>query len=225
MASESKSFPSTVLSRTEAVSPATAWLQIAVAYFFIMAAVWTPDGPLKLAWMSLAAVCILLFTASGRYSIRELGIGMPPAAGTVRILTAGVVMAAAVPLIAMLLHTNLGPVRPLSWHGAWQYFIWALLQQFILQSFFYLRFESLLGSRRAVVITAAVFAAAHIPSPVLTCATFLGGLFFCEMFRRYRNICPLGAVHALLGVMVATSFSDAILHHMHVGIGYLSFHP
>ena len=225
MACESKSFPSAVPSRTEAVSAATVWLQIAVTYALIMAAVWTPDGPLKLAWMSLAAVCILLFTAGGSYSIRELGIAMPPAAGTVRVLAAGVLMAAVVPLAARLLHENLGPVRPLSWHGAGQYFVWALLQQFILQSFFYMRFESLLGSRRAVVITAAIFATAHIPSPVLTWATFVGGLFFCEMFRRYRNICTLGAVHALLGVMVATSFSDAILHHMHVGIGYLSFHP
>lgn len=225
MASESKSFPPTILPRTDAVSAPMVWLQIAVTYALIMAAVWTPDDPLKLAWMSLAAICILLFTASNSYSIRELGIGMPPAAGTVRILVIGVVMAAAIPLVAALLHENLAPVRPLSWHGAWQYFIWALLQQFILQSFFYMRFESLLGSRRAVVITAAIFATVHIPSPVLTCATFLGGLFFCEMFRRYRNICPLGAVHALLGMMVATSFSDAILHHMHVGIGYLSFHP
>ena len=225
MASESKSFPAAVLSHTVAPSATTTWLQIAVAYALIIAAVWTPDGPLKLAWMSLAAVCILLFTASGSYSVRELGIGMPPPAGTVRILVVGIVMAAGIHLGARLLHENLGPVRPLSWHSAWQYFVWALLQQFILQSFFYLRFESLVGSRRAVVITAAIFAAAHIPSPVLTCATFLGGLFFCEMFRRYRNICPLGAVHALLGMMVATSFSDAILHHMHVGIGYLSFHP
>ncbi|HVO81589.1 MAG TPA: CPBP family glutamic-type intramembrane protease [Terriglobales bacterium] len=207
------------------MSAAAAWLQIAVAYAFIMAAVWTPDGPLKLAWMSLAAVCILLFTVGGGYSIRQLGIGMPTATATVHILTAGVVLAAAVPLVARLLHQDLGPVRAFSWHSVWQYFVWALLQQFILQSFFYLRFESLLGSRRAVLIAAAIFAAAHIPSPVLTCITFLGGLFFCEMFRRYRNIVPLGAVHALLGMMVATSFSDAILHHMHVGIGYLSFHP
>lgn len=54
---------------------------------------------------------------------------------------------------------------------------------------------------------------------------FVGGLFFCEMFRRYRNIFPLGLVHALLGLTLAASFSDAVLPHMRVGIGYIRFHP
>ena len=90
-----------------------------------------------------------------------------------------------------------------------QYLIWALVQQFILQSFFYVRLESLLGGRWAVLAAAGLFAAVHLPSPVLTVGSFVGGLFFCEMFRRYRNIFPLGLAHALLGLAMAASFSDA----------------
>jgi membrane protease YdiL (CAAX protease family) len=56
---------------------------------------------------------------------------------------------------------------------------------------------------------------------VLTFTTLLGGLFFGKMFRRYRNIFPLGAVHAMVGLTLAASFSDAVLGHMRVGIGYL----
>jgi membrane protease YdiL (CAAX protease family) len=239
MATESKSFPPAAFPRGQAAATQTCtaisaathdtdwsvWLQIALAYAWIMAAVWTPDGPLKLVWMTLVAISVLLFTSAGRYSIRELGIGLPPALDTVRMLTFGVAMTAALPLVAVLLRENPAPTRLMLGHGAWQYAIWAVLQQFILQSFFYLRFESLLGGLRAVVITAALFATAHIPSPVLTIATFLGGLFFCEMFRRYRSILPLGMVHALLGMTISASFSDTVLHHMRVGIGYLSFHP
>jgi hypothetical protein len=43
------------------------------------------------------------------------------------------------------------------------------------------------------------------------------------MFRRYRNICVLGLAHAILGLTLATSFSDALLHRMLVGMGYVLF--
>jgi membrane protease YdiL (CAAX protease family) len=96
-------------------------------------------------------------------------------------------------------------------------------QQFILQSFFYLRLEALLGSRKAVFAAALLFATVHIPSPILALGTLVGGLFFCEMFRRFRNIFPLGLVHSILGLTMAASFSDSLLHHMRVGFGYLRF--
>jgi membrane protease YdiL (CAAX protease family) len=120
---------------------------------------------------------------------------------------------------------NSGPAHLLPFRQAMQYLIWALVQQFILQSFFYVRLESLLRGRSAVLAAAGLFAAVHIPSPVLTAGSLVGGLFFCEMFRRYRNIFPLGLAHALLGLAMAASFSNAVLHHMRVGVGYLRFHP
>ena len=107
----------------------------------------------------------------------------------------------------------------------WKYFLWALEQEFILQSFFYVRLESLLGSRRAVWGAALLFSVVHVPSPVLTLMSLIGGLVFCEMFRRYRNIFPLGLVHGAVGLTIAASLSDRWLHHMHVGVGYLSYRP
>jgi len=77
---------------------------------------------------------------------------------------------------------------------------------------------------RAVWVAAVLFASAHIPNPVLTVATLLGALFFCEMFLRYRSIYPLGIVHAMLELSLAASFPDALLRHMRVGLGYLQFH-
>lgn len=118
-----------------------------------------------------------------------------------------------------------GAAQSVPLHRAWQYSIWALVQEFILQSFFFVRLESVLGGRRAVWVAAVLFAIAHIPSPLLTLLSFLGALFFCEMFRRYRNILPLGVVHAALGLTVAASLPDSLLHHMRVGIGYLMYHP
>jgi len=118
-----------------------------------------------------------------------------------------------------------GPAHPVPWNKAWQYALWALVQEFILQSFFFVRLESLLGGRRAVWAAALLFSATHIPSPLLTLLSFGGGLLFCEMFRRYRNIVPLGLVHAALGLTIAATLPDSLLHHMRVGVGYLSYHP
>ena len=79
------------------------------------------------------------------------------------------------------------------------------------------------GGSAAVWIAFALFAAAHLPSPILTTATLIGAFFFCEMFRRYRSIYPLGVVHAMLGLSIFLVTPESLLHHMRVGIGYLKY--
>lgn len=86
----------------------------------------------------------------------------------------------------------------------------------------FMRLESVLGSRRAVFWAASLYAVAHIPNPVLTSLSFFGGLLFCEFFRRWRNLFPLGIIHGALGITIAASLPDRWLHHMRVGIGYLT---
>ncbi len=206
------------------LTSASLWLQVAAAYALIEATLWTPTEPARFLWMTLATIAILLFTVSGRYSAADLGLGSPAPAGALRVLLAGLALAAAIVLVSVLAGQSL-PANS-GWpntEGAWRYAIWALGQQFILQSFFYVRLESLLGSTRAVPATAILFATAHLPSPILTAVSVLGGLFFCEMFRRYRSIYPLGLVHAMIGLTIASSLPDRVLHHMQVGIAYLHY--
>jgi len=199
------------------------WFQVGLVFALIMVAVWTPPGRVNTISNLLAALCIPWFTARGRYSVRELGLTRP-GSGAVVILVLGLFAVATIVVAGSLLH-GLGRAQPVPWQRAWKYAIWALEQEFILQSFFYVRLESLLGSRRAVWGAAFLFCAAHLPSTVLTLMSLAGGLLFCEMFRRYRNIFPLGLVHATLGLTIAASFPDSLLHHMRVGLGYLTYRP
>jgi len=227
MASESKSFPG-ILPYSESVNAqgSSVWslcVQIVLIYGLIVFDSWTPEGRLKAALMMGTAGLVLLLAVAGRYSGKEMGLGIPPLRGSLIIIGLGLLIAIGLPGVASLAGLRYPPVRIVPWRGAWQYAVWSLMQQFALQSFFYLRLESLFGSRRAVYIAAVLFASVHLPSPVLTVATLLGGFFFCEMFRRYRTILPLGVVHAILGLAIAASFSDRLLHHMRVGIGYLAF--
>ena len=170
-----------------------------------------------------AAFATVAFSLLGRYSARELGLNRP-FSGALTILTTGTVLVGLIAGLGFLIR-SFGPPQALPWMRAWQYGIWALLQQFILESFIYVRLESLYGSRHALLGASCLFAVAHLPSPLLTALAFLGAMFFCEMFRRYRNIYPLGIVHAALGLTIAASLPNSVLHHMRVGIGYLMYHP
>lgn len=203
----------------------TIWLQLATVYFLIEAALWTRPGTLEFLWIGLASLALVGCMLAGHFSLKEMGIAVPTAEASRRIVLSGVILAATIPLLSMSLDYHSGPAHVLPWGQATAYAVWAVVQQLILQSFFFVRLESLLGGRRAVLASAALFAAVHIPNPVLTGVSLLGGLFFCEMFRRYRNIFALGLAHAMLGLVIAASFSDAVLRHMRVGEGYLNFHP
>jgi membrane protease YdiL (CAAX protease family) len=198
-------------------------IEVGIVFGLILVAVWTPQGRFNTYVCWAAAFATVAFSLLDRYSARELGLTRPFSGGLIILLTG----AALVGLIAGIgfLTTSIGPPQALPLRRAWQYGLWSLLQQFILESFIYVRLESLYGPLRAVLAASCLFAIAHLPSPLLTALAFLGALFFCQMFRRYRNIYPLGIVHAALGLTIAASLPNSVLHHMRVGIGYLMYHP
>ncbi|HKW19162.1 MAG TPA: type II CAAX endopeptidase family protein [Terriglobales bacterium] len=200
------------------------FLEIFVVFLLIVTAVWTPQGSLNAFFSISAAACVLGFALAGTitrtWNSREMGLTRP-LAGTRNTLLIGVVLCVVIWLAGVTLRFS-GSSYPIPWNRSWQYAIWALVQQFILQSIFFLRFERALGSRPAVVFSATLYALAHVPNPVLAPLTFIGGLIFCELFRRYRNLFPLGIIHAALGLTIAASFPNSWLHHMRVGIGYLT---
>lgn len=103
----------------------------------------------------------------------------------------------------------------------WRYFAWCLFQQFGLQSFINNRLlEALRGSHWAPVLAGLIFGAFHLPNPVLVPATALGGWLMAEIFRRHRNIIPLAAAQAIIGLLIALAFPPELVHNLRVGPGY-----
>ena len=199
--------------------------EVVVGYGLLEAALWS-EGELRWVWTAAVVLWIAGVTAYHRPTLRQLGLGWT---GFVRSLWA--VGLAAVVGAAMLLGARLaGTLHVYPLHRtllaiAGGYLVWTLQQEFLLQSFFFLRLEQLLGSRKAVWAAAGLFALAHFPNPVLLPATLVAGLAFCELFRRYRNIYTLAVAQAILGMCLAAAVPDALHHHMHVGIGYLGWVP
>jgi membrane protease YdiL (CAAX protease family) len=215
------------------------WVQLIVVYVFIECALWSSRLALRNRWALATAIAVVVFLLLDfvladlmpadlllheRPSIRRMGLGLPTSTGTGIALL--VSLAAAICLI-YLVHWAGGEIPANAiWPNLSQaagYLLWALIQEFLLQSFFFTRCEELFGASAAVWVAATLFAAAHLPSPILTTLTFIAALFFCSVFRIYRSIYPLAIVHAVLGLTVAVTMPDSLLHHMRVGIGYLRY--
>lgn len=234
MAVESKSFrgaaatlpPVTIRVQTAGISESLrrrlTWAQVILAFLFVECAVWAARLSVRSRWALAAGLVVLVFALVDRPTIRRLGLGLPNAMGSSLMLGVGFTGAV---LLVFLTRWAGGavPANPLfpNMHMAWQYMIWALVQEFILQSFFFTRLEELFGTSAAVWVTATFFAAVHLPNMVLTTFTLIGGLFFCEMFRRYRSIYLLGIVHAVLGLTLSATIPSSLLFHLRVGIGFL----
>jgi hypothetical protein len=199
------------------------WSEILLVFVLLELVLWTPRSWLHTVVIAAVAGSVLYLGFRGR-SREELGLVWPAWSGTASILAIGCMVAVAIPVGSILAGHHL-PANP-DWpklQNIWPYVIWAIGQQFLLQSFFYLRFEWLLGERFAVLASTALFTVTHLPNLQLTAMTLRGGLFFIEMFRTYRSLYPLAIVHALVGIAIAYSFPDSLMHHMRVGLSFWQF--
>jgi hypothetical protein len=196
---------------------------VAVGYGLLQAALWS-EGELRWAWVVAVALWIIGVTVYQRPSLRELGLAWAGLSSSLWVVGLAAVGGAAMLFAAHKAGTlhMYGLPRTLLVAAA-EYLFWTFQQQFMLQSFFFLRLERLLGSRKAVWAAAGLFALAHFPNPVLVPATWVAGLAFCELFRRYRNIYTLAIAQTVLGLCLAAAVPEALHHHMRVGIGYLSW--
>ena len=201
------------------------WAEVVIAFLLIESALWS-TGPTQKMFSFVGMLAILGFTVANRSSLKELGLGRKGFRGAMVAVPIAVLVAGGF----MALGAWAGTLRSLFGAGsvylhAFGYGIWSLEQEFILNSFFYLILEKLLGnSHRTALCAALLFSFAHIPNPILVPATLVGGLLFVEAFRRWRNIYPLGIAHALLGLSLALTVSDSWMHHMRVGLSFLRFH-
>ncbi len=199
------------------------WSEVVLVFGLLEAVMWTPRSPGHTLLIVGLVASVLWFGLRGR-SRKELGLVWPAPEVTSWILGIGCTVAVAI-LAGAMITGNAVPANAdwPRWQNLWPYVIWAVGQQFLLQSFLFLRLESLLGTSAAVAVTTALFTVAHLPNLPLTVLTFMGALFFTEMFRRYRSIYPLGIAHAILGITVAYTFPDHLMHHMRVGLSFWHF--
>lgn len=201
------------------------WLQLLMVYASLEGALWTM-GAVQTALIALTAALVAAWSLSEPRFWPDLGLDPRSIRLGWWIVPIAVAVAGLILLAAWRWHTLRPPADRLPRHlKVPVYLIWALMQQFLVQSFFFLRLEQLLHSgRRAVFVTALLFSSAHIPNPVLVPVTLIGGLLLSELFCRYRTIYLLAVAQVLVALSLLISVPATVMRDMRVGIGYVCYH-
>jgi hypothetical protein len=198
--------------------------ELCVGYGLILATIWTPNPAQRiLYWVAFAWIAIT--TILRRKEVETHGLGLRGLLSSLWIVVAAVAIFCAGVALAKYFHTLhrlYGPL-PIITH-VWGYALWALMQQFILQIYVLSRLLRL-GVRRgpAIALSAVLFSVAHLPNPVLVSLTLVWGAVSCVLFLRYRNLYTLALAHGILGMGLAITVPNRVLHHMRVGLGYIEY--
>jgi len=205
------------------LTPRRAILELTLAYVLIMLVIWTPN-PYQRIFYVAAVIALALILAFSFQSARALGLTLNNLGRSLWIAIMALILAAIMILIAAHQHALHNTSHFVARY--WGYTLWAFVQQILLQDVFLRRLLILIPSkpRFAAFAAALLFAAAHIPNPILTIITLLWGFLSCLLFLHYRNIVPLAIAHAALGITLAITIPAPLIRNMRVGLGYLHFH-
>lgn len=201
-------------------------VEVCVGYGLILLVIWTPR-PWQRAFYWTSVFWILIVSLLSFESWKVMGLCTTNFLRSLWVIGVALLMSAVAVLLAIRFGTFHAPPNPLLFSETYiGYAVWSFVQQFLLLDFFLWRLLRLLpGRASAVIVTAFIFALAHLPNPILTPATLLWGLTACVLFLRYRNLYPLALAHAIFGICLAITIPGHVSHHMRVGLGYLRYRP
>jgi hypothetical protein len=225
MAQERKVSPSTEQTFPGKPAGMRPLLELVIGFGLIAATIWAPKPVQHWLWW-VAAAWIVLTSIASFPGWAALGFRRGGFLPSLWVVVAALVFCAVSVTVAIQLDTLRHPLTARSWVMSFGgYTVWSFAQQFLLQGYFLFRFLRLVPRREwAAVAAAGIFAVAHLPNPILTPITFLWGLCACFVFLRCRNVFPLAAAHAILGITVAITVPGPVVRNMRVGLGYLRYH-
>jgi len=99
--------------------------------------------------------------------------------------------------------------------------VWALGQQFALQTVLLREAQAATSRGKGIALAAVVFGALHLPNPFLAPVTLLAALAWCWIYDRHPNLVPIALSHALLTLAILSCLDPAITGRLRVGYGYL----
>ena len=168
------------------------------------------------------AITFMIFSQRERgEGFGELGFRLDNFAPAIRLLiipTVGaVILILAVAWFSRRNHFALAPLR-LRFLGL---FFWALFQQYALQSFINHRAQMIFGKGiKSVLLVGLIFGLLHLPNPMLTALTVVGGIVWAAIYQRRPNLYALALSHAILSLTLALCLTQDLVYNLRVGWKY-----
>lgn len=171
--------------------------------------------------IGLAFALMLLSHHARGETAREIGWRMDNFFDTVRLLILPVIGMGILIVVIGWLSRGLRSDKLQIWQWVVWLPVWGLIQQYVLQGFINRRAQIVWGrGARSVLVVACVFALLHLPNPWLSVATFVGGAVWAWVYQRAPNLPALALSHAVLSLVLASSFPASAINSLRVGIRY-----
>ena len=101
--------------------------------------------------------------------------------------------------------------------------VWVLFQQYALQGFINRRAQIALGKGPLSIVTVGVlFSLLHLPNPLLSVLTLIGGLLWAYVYQRQPNLLALALSHMVVSLSLALTFPKGLIDSLRVGFKYFA---